>query len=149
MPLGGWLADHLEHGRGSARGRKIVPMAGMFAGAVCLLFGVLSDEPVWIVFWFALALGAVGTAEGPFWATAIELGGRRGGSAAALLNFGGNAGGFPAPTLTALIGEQLNWGAAVGLGGLICLAGVALWIWIDPREKPPSAVDEIIPSGMI
>jgi dipeptide/tripeptide permease len=63
------------------------------------------------------------------------------------LNFGGNAGGFLAPTLTPWIGQQLNWGAAVALGGLICLAGVVLWIWIDPHEKPQQAVGE--PLGLI
>jgi hypothetical protein len=110
-------------------------MAGMTAGAVFLMFGVFSREPQWIVAWFALALGSVGMAEGPFWATAIDLGGRRGGSAAAVLNFGGNAGGFLAPTLTPWIGQELNWGAAVAVGGIICLVGVALWLWIDPRER--------------
>jgi MFS family permease len=142
MPLGGWLTDHLEHARGHPGRRKVVPMAGMTAGAVFLGFGVFCREPAWIVTWFALALGAVGMAEGPFWATAIDLGGRRGGSAAAILNFGGNAGGFLAPTLTPWIGQQLNWAAAVALGGLICLAGVALWIWVDPRDKPREAIAE-------
>ena len=56
-------------------------------------------------------------------------------SAAAFLNFGGNAGGFLAPTLTPWIGQVLNWGAAVAVGGLICLVGVVLWVWIDPRER--------------
>jgi MFS family permease len=135
MPLGGWLSDHLEHAHGRPAWRKVVPMAGMTAGAVFLMFGVFSREPQWIVAWFALALGSVGMAEGPFWATAIDLGGRRGGSAAAVLNFGGNAGGLLAPTLTPWIGQELNWGAAVAVGGIICLVGVALWLWIDPRER--------------
>ena len=36
-----------------------------------LVLGVVAREPVWVVVWFALAMGAVGAAEGPFWATAI------------------------------------------------------------------------------
>jgi ACS family D-galactonate transporter-like MFS transporter len=135
MPLGGWICDQLEHANGTPARRKVVPMAGMSAGAVFLMCGVFSSEPQWIVAWFALALGAVGMAEGPFWATSIDMGGRRGGSAAAVLNFGGNAGGFLAPFLTPLIGKELNWGAAVGVGGLICLVGVVLWVWIDPRDR--------------
>jgi dipeptide/tripeptide permease len=73
-------------------------------------------------------------AEGPCWALAIELGGRRGGSSAALFNTGGNAGGLLAPVVTPWVGEHYGWGPAVGLGAAVCLAGVVLWAWIDPRE---------------
>jgi MFS family permease len=141
MPLGGWISDRLEHARNTAGSRKIVPMFGMLAGAVLLIGGVSASEPAWIVTWFALALGAVGMAEGPSWATAIELGGRRGGSSAALFNTGGNAGGILAPIITPRIGETLGWGYAVSLGALICLAGLVLWIWIDPHAKPPDTGD--------
>ena len=136
MPLGGWLSDRVEHAQGKQGSRKLVPMAGLFAGTVFLIGGVMAREPAWIVTWFALALGAVGMAEGPFWATAIELGGRRGGSAAALLNFGGNAGGILAPVVTPWIGQLFNWSYAVALGALSSLIAVALWFWIDPHEKP-------------
>ena len=137
MPLGGWLSDRLERARGSPASRRVVPMAGLAAGAFFLLCGVLARAPEWIVVWFALALLAVGMAEGPSWATAIELGGSRGGSAGAVLNFGGNAGGFLAPIVTPWVGQFLGWSYAVALGGLVCLAGVVLWIGIDPAEKAP------------
>jgi MFS family permease len=139
MPLGGWLSDLLERAVGTSRGRGIVPMAGMTAGALLLVLGALASEPAWIVFWFALALGAVGASEGPFWATAIELGGRRGGSSAAFFNTGGNLGGMLAPVVTPLIGRQFGWGWAVGVGGAVCLAGVVLWLWIDPSERAAEA----------
>jgi ACS family glucarate transporter-like MFS transporter len=135
MPLGGWLSDRLEHSGGGAGRRKVIPMVGMAAGAVLLFAGVFARDPDWIVTWFALALGAVGMAEGPSWATAIELGGRRGGSSAALLNFGGNAGGFLAPIITPAVGQLLGWGYAVALGALICLAGLVLWFWIEPQGE--------------
>jgi MFS family permease len=137
MPLGGWLSDQLEH-RGKATWlRKVVPMAGMAAGAALLIAGVFAQEPEWIVTWFALALGAVGMAEGPSWATAIELGGRRGGSSAAIFNTGGNAGGILAPIITPVVGQLLGWGYAVALGALICVAGLVLWIWIEPGKPSP------------
>ena len=134
MPLGGWLSDRLERASGTIRARRIVPMAGMTVGALLLILGAFAQSPAWIVVWFAMALGAVGAAEGPFWATAVELGGRRGGSAAALFNTGGNAGGLLAPVVTPLVGQFFGWGYAVGLGGVICLLGVVLWFWIDPAE---------------
>ncbi len=139
MPLGGWLTDRLEEAFGPRRGRKIVPMAGMLSGAGLLILGVLARDPAWIVTWFALALGAVGTAEGAFWVTAIELGRRRGGSSAAILNTGGNAGGMLAPVLTPWIGELCGWGYAVGLGALISLLGVLLWVGIEVEENSAGA----------
>ncbi|MGC8641109.1 MAG: MFS transporter, partial [Isosphaeraceae bacterium] len=45
MPLGGWLSDRLEHARGSPASRRIVPMAGLAAGALFLLCGVLARTP--------------------------------------------------------------------------------------------------------
>src|SRR5262249_44971791 len=136
MPLGGWASDRLEHTIATPRSRAIVPMAGMAAGALLLALGTLARDPAWIVFWFALALGAVGATEGPFWATAVELGGRRGGSSAAFFNTGGNAGGMLALVVTPWVGTQLGWGYAVGVGGLVCLAGTVLWLWIDPGDRP-------------
>ena len=139
MPLGGWLTDRLEHVFGPRRGRKIIPMAGMLSGAGLLILGVCARDPAWIVTWFALALGAVGTAEGAFWVTAIELGALRGGSSAAILNTGGNAGGMLAPVLTPWIGQLYGWGYAVGLGAMICLLGVFFWLGIEigkSSEKP-------------
>ena len=135
MPLGGWLTDRLETAFGRQRGRKLVPMAGMLSGAGLLMLGVFARDPVWIVTWFALALGAVGTAEGAFWVTAIELGGRRGGSSAAILNTGGNAGGMLAPYLTPRVGQLYGWGYAVGLGALISLLGVLFWLGIDIEDS--------------
>jgi MFS family permease len=141
MPLGGWISDRLEHVRGNPASRKIVPMAGMSLGAVFLVLGILAREPASIVTWFALALLGVGLVEGPHWSTATDLGGRQGGSAAGVLNFGGNAGGILAPILTPWVGQLLGWSYAVALGGLICLAGFLLWIWIDPQEKPATVTE--------
>jgi dipeptide/tripeptide permease len=109
-------------------------MGGMAAGALFLGLGVLARQPDWIVAWFSLALGAVGAAEGPFWATAVELGRRRGGSAAGLLNTGGNAGGLLAPIVTPWVGQRFGWGAAVALGSLVSLMGLTLWLGIEPAR---------------
>lgn len=134
MPLGGWLSDLAERKLGRRRGFRIVPMAGMIAGAVLLGAGVFASHPYWIVTWFALAMCGVGMSEGPFWATAVRLGGPRGGSSGGFLNTGGNLLGMLAPTVTPWVGSLYGWGAALALGGLISLAGVVLWLAIDPEE---------------
>jgi len=143
MPLGGWLTDRLEHVFGPRRGRKVVPMVGMLAGAGLLILGIFARDPAWIVTWFALALGAVGTAEGAFWVTAIEIGRQRGGSSAAFLNTGGNAGGMLAPALTPLIGQLYGWGYAVGLGAMISVLGVLFWLGIEIGESTVEARQDL------
>ena len=114
-------------------GRALVPMFGMIAGAVLLILGILAQQPEWIVFWFALAMAAVGTSEGPFWATAVDLGRGRGGTAAGIMNTGGNLGGLAAPMVTPWVANLLGWKWAIGLGSIICLLGVSVWCWIDPK----------------
>jgi MFS transporter, ACS family, D-galactonate transporter len=135
MGLGGWLSDRFVQAFGPRRGRAIVPVAGMLGGAVLLGLGLLATDPEWIVVLFALALTAVGSVEGPFWTTAQELGGRYGGTSAGIVNTGGNGGGMIAPIVTPWVGRAAHWSVAVALGGAVCLAGVVLWLWIDPRER--------------
>jgi MFS family permease len=135
MLLGGWCADRMARAHGRRLGRSAVVVLGMLGGAVLLGCGLLATTPAWIVLWFALAVAAVGATEGPCWATAIELGGRHGGTAAGIFNTGGNAGGVLAPVLTPLVSDLFGWQWGIGLGGLVCLAGACLWYRIDPAER--------------
>jgi MFS family permease len=140
MVVGGWLADRLRKNCGAWFGRAAVPMAGMTFGAVFLGFGVISDEITWIVTWLALALLAVGAAESPTWTAAVEFGGIRGGMSAAIVNTGGNLGGFIAPMLTPIVShavrnsfglsDQAGWQWGITLAGVLCLSGATLWWWI-------------------
>jgi len=102
------------------------------------------------VLWFALALGSLGTSEGVFWATAIELGGSRGGTSAGIVNTGGNVGGLIAPVMTPWVQSILpstwdpldRWRVAIGIGAVVAFLGAGLWFWIDPRESLGSAQAE-------
>ena len=110
-----------------------------------------THQPVWLVIWFSLSMGALGACDVVFWTTAVELGGRRGGTTGALCNFGGNVGGAIAPALSPWIAAFINdhrqtlpgfllifgdgWSTALVVGSLLCLAGVVLWFWIDPSER--------------
>jgi MFS family permease len=138
MVLGGWLADRALRRYGYRLGRALVPVLGMLTSGVCLGLGLVPTLPGWIVFWFAVAVGAVGMCEGPFWTTAIELGGRRGGTSAAICNTGGNVGGLVAPIITPWVSDLFGWPCGIGLGSLVCLAGASLWWWINPTERRES-----------
>src|SRR5262249_3680080 len=135
MPLGGWISDRLQRSYGYRLGRVSVPIAGMLLSAGLLYLGILTKDPEWIVTWFALALAAVGASEGPFWATAIELGGRRGATAAGICNTSGNAGGFVAPIMTPWVSSLFGWQWGISLGSIIIFLGAGLWLWVDPRER--------------
>jgi len=79
------------------------------------------------------------------WTLAVELGGKHGGTAAAVCNTGGNAGGLLAPVITPLVSgwvtrqfgvsEQEGWQWGIALGSAIALLGAAVWLWITPPER--------------
>jgi sugar phosphate permease len=148
MLLGGWVSDLMVRRFGYRLGRMIVPVGGMLLGALGLYAGAKADAIEWIVGWFSLALGAIGATESPFWSTAIELGGRRhGGTAGGIFNTGGNIGGIVAPYLTPWVALKFehvswvptyfgdSWRMSLYLGSLIVVAGVIVWVWINPAER--------------
>jgi sugar phosphate permease len=145
MIAGGWIADRLRRSCGTHKARAIVAVSGMCAGAILLLLGVVAEDIGWIVTWMALSLAAVGAVEAPVWTTAVELGGRHGGTAAAICNTGGNAGGLIAPILTPLIGvsvsrafdvsDKTGWQWAIVVGTVVSISGAVLWFWIKPNDE--------------
>jgi MFS transporter, ACS family, D-galactonate transporter len=135
MVLGGALSDRLVRSWGRRPGRAAVAAGGMLLGAALLCLGIVAETPAWIVTWFALALAAVGATEGPFWATAIELGGRHGATSAGIFNTGGNAGGVVAPILTPLVSRHFGWLWGIAIGSLVCLVGASLWVGINPEDR--------------
>ena len=139
MPLGGWLSGLAERAFGP-RARGWIAAGAMVAAAGLLGLGITATGPGRIVAWFALAMGAIGVTESLFWVTAVERGGRRGGTAAAIMNTGGDAGGVIAPVLTPWVDAQFGWPTAIGLGSLVSLLGAACWIGILPLRGDEEAV---------
>src|SRR4029077_15892457 len=90
MITGGFLSDKLQAVWGARRGRAAVAILGMSVSTLFAVVGVHLEQPNDVVVCFALAMGTLGMCEGPFWTTAVELGGSRGGLAGAILNTGGN-----------------------------------------------------------
>jgi len=143
MPLGGWLSDRLLRRFGYRGSRARVAVAGITACGLLLALGTILSSGPGIVACFALALGGAGIAEAPSWATAIDLGGVRGGSSAAIVNTGGNGVGLLAPVVTPLVaawltsslGAEAAWAWGMRLASVICLFGAGLWIWIDAGER--------------
>jgi MFS transporter, ACS family, D-galactonate transporter len=133
MPLGGWLSDQIQARYGWRAGRTWLAAGSMIGAAVLLVFGLGTPTPLGKVIWFTASLGCLGLSEAAFWNTAVELGGARGGTAAAVMNTGGNGIGLLAPVVTPWIALHLNWQAGIALGGLVAFLGALCWLWIRPR----------------
>jgi sugar phosphate permease len=134
MVLGGWLTLRMQNRFGRWRGLAAMPILGMLSGAAFTLAGVSVRDPNMAVACFSLAMGSVGAAEGPFWTVAVALGGRRGGTSAAIFNTGGNVGGLLAPILTPLFSGKMGWQAGISVASVLCVVGALCWFWIDPRD---------------
>lgn len=140
MVLGGWVADRVRMHYPGRRSCAVVPVSGMLVGGLFLVLGVLVQDTALIVTLLAVALAAIGATEAPIWTMATELGGRRGGTAAAICNTGGNAGGLLAPIVTpavsslvsryADVSESAGWQVSISVGSVIAVAGAVLWLWI-------------------
>jgi MFS family permease len=124
---------------GKRLGGRLIPATAMMLGTLFLFVSCLQTTERAVVFWIAASMFAVGCAESSFWVTAIDLGGRQGGAAAGVLNFGGNAGGLLAPMLTPLIAMHVGWMQSIAFGGVVCGLGALLWMFIDPalEERSP------------
>jgi MFS transporter, ACS family, D-galactonate transporter len=136
MVVGGWVMDRaMRLGR---FGHAIVPVAGLTGSAVVLMLGLWTSHPELTLACFSLAMGALGMCEGPFWTMSVLMGGRRGGTTAAFMNTGGNAGGLLAPVLTPQLSHYFGWQVGMGLASLVALGGAALWVGIaSPSGRAP------------
>jgi MFS family permease len=135
MAAGGWLADRVQRRYPGRLGWALVPGIAMSLSAAFLFVGVEAREPLWIVTFFGLAMFALGASESSFWQAAVELGGRRGGTAAAIINTGGNGVGLLAPQLTPLISAAVGWKWGIAIGGIVGLLGALCWCGIDPTRR--------------
>lgn len=139
MFAGGWLTDQFSGLFGPRRARVLVPAAGLLGGAVFLGMGLYWGEYLGVAtmvpVFLALANASVGVCEGPLWATAVDVGGRNGATAAGIFNTGGNLGGMFAPAATPLLAERFGWPAAIGAGIGACLLAVVFLALVNPGER--------------
>ncbi len=136
MPLGGWLTDRAVRVWGMGTGATLVPRVGMILSALLLGCGIFATDRTWIVACFTASLGLLGLCEASFWTVAIQLGRRRGGTSAAIMNTGGNGIGLLAPMITPWIGTHLGWNWGLGVGAVIGALGALCWLGIKLKDEP-------------
>jgi MFS family permease len=147
MVAGGWLTDRVPSTWSFRMRRAVVPAAVMVLSGLVFELGLMVQDMRLTIVAFALAAALVGASEGAFWTTVVELGGRFGGTAAGLMNLGGNAGGALSPYITPLLGglftatygADLGWRLSLAVAGGVAVAGAVLWVGVDDRavEKRP------------
>lgn len=133
-PIGGYVSDRLVERYGLKAGRRIVPIVCLTVSALLLCVGVNMSHAFGVAACLSLALGFASASDGPYWATAIDLGRRNVGASSAVMNTGGNLGGFLAPILTPLIASYAGWSWGLYFGAGVVLIGVVIWFLIDPAE---------------
>jgi len=132
-PFGGWLSDRLVERRGEKTGRRIVPIVSLTLGALLLCVAINLSNSVVTVELLSLSLGLALCSDGPYWATAIRLGGKHAGAAGGILNTGANFGGV-APYVAPLIASHFGWAWGWYSASMVLLAGIVAWFFIDPTK---------------
>jgi len=140
MPLGGWLADRINHRHGKPAGFRVVGTAGVVLSSLCLFAGVGTENVIAAVGFMALALGFCSTADVVFWAAAIDASGEDAGAGCGIMNAGGNLGGFFAPMLTPWLAHRFGWTAGLYFGSLVALSTVLVW-WKKSADGQPGALN--------
>jgi ACS family glucarate transporter-like MFS transporter len=131
-PVGGWAADRLSKRRGTVAGRRMVAATGMALSALFLFLGTGAYSTNLTIAFLSLAFGLATTAEGPFWAMAMESVSDRPGTAGGFMNTIGNVGGLIAPALTPVIARDYGWHASMMVGASVIFTGVLVWFFLTP-----------------
>jgi ACS family D-galactonate transporter-like MFS transporter len=144
MPLGGWITGRIMRVGGS---RTLLPKLGMAVSSGLLVLGIVAHDRAWIVLWFTLSLGVLGLCEASFWTIVVQIGGRKGGTSAAIMNTGGNGIGLLAPMITPFVAARFGWLSGIGLGAVIGLLGALCWFGIKESEDQEATDSPAPPRG--
>jgi sugar phosphate permease len=143
MVIGGKLAD-LRSLAGGRNAHRAVPVVCLVFSSVLVLVAVLSANSHIQIALFLISMAAVGGTEGSYWAQSVALGRSRGGSAAAIMNTGGNVGGLLAPVVTPFIADRLGWQSGLGLASAVCVFGAVMWIAIDTPDEERQLTERLL-----
>jgi MFS family permease len=148
---GGWLSGRVPPSLPPRVRRALIPVVGMISSGVAFGLGLLAPEGRITLAAFAVSAALLGLCEAGFWTSVVELGHPFGGTAAALMNTGGNGGGTLSPYLTPLLslyfagryGPDLGWRLSLAVAGVIVVAGAAFWWGVDPENSEKSSPDDL------
>ncbi|CAN5247485.1 MFS transporter [soil metagenome] len=130
MVLGGWLADRAIAKLGPRFGSITVPVIGLLLGAAATVAGAFITDAGMIVCCFAVAMGGIGLSEAAYWMVVVSIHRHRGGTAAAIMNTGGNAIGLLAPVMAPVLASHFGWQAVLYMASGVCTLAAGLWLGV-------------------
>ena len=134
--VGGLLTDALSRRMAPLRARQMVGFGALLAAGGLMFGGLMTPWAAPGALLMASAAFAGDMMLGPFWTSAVAIGGRAGGTAGGLGNAASNLGGFVSPVL---IGWALDvwgdWTAVLLLAIAANFASAGLW-WLAHRTGP-------------
>ena len=110
-------------------------MGCLVSAAIFLTIGARVENAYLAAAILAVCTGLLLGVEGPFWASANQISGRRAGFTGGLMNTGSNLGGVISPTLTPLIAQHFGWVHALDFASVVALGPRHFGLWISPSRK--------------
>jgi nitrate/nitrite transporter NarK len=105
----------------------------MTAAACLLVASTFATNPYLAVALIALVSFAMDLTMPGSWTTCMDIGGRATGTLGGTMNMMGQIGGFVSPiVLGMIVGRTGNWPLTFHVTAVVCLAGAACWLFIDP-----------------
>ena len=140
----GALADSVYH-RTQSKWASRVPfaMTGFIISALFLILGSRQTNPVLLIVFLMISLGAIGLTQVSIWSATQDLSATFTASVAGWTNFWGNFAAALGPIFTALlVGLTTNWTTALLVMAIAGACGAVLWLFVHP-ERPlvPAARD--------
>ena len=129
----GWLTPPLARRIGIGRARRWLGAGAMAAAAGLLMASTFATNPYLAVVLIALVSFAMDLTMPGSWTTCMDIGGRATGTLGGTMNMAGQFGGFVSPiVLGIIVGRTGNWPLTFHVTAVVCLAGAACWLFIDP-----------------
>jgi len=109
-------------------------VAMAFSGCF-ISMAMLADDPRLASLILAGGAGALYLSQSSFWSVTADLAGSSAGSVSGVMNMGGQFGAVVTSSLTPLIARHFGWPASFLTATLLCLAGAAAWLLVDPARS--------------
>lgn len=133
-PVSVFLSERIAKATGDVNlSRRVVAALGFTGAGVFLFVTTRVGDPALAVMCIALSSFCNDFAMPPSWAAAMDIGGKYSGTLSGAMNSWGNLGGAVAPTVIGyvLAASGSDWNLTFYMSGVVYLAGVPCWLWLD------------------
>ena len=138
--IGGLLTDAVARRWSPRQARTWVGLAGLLLAGLLLSAGIWCPAPRLAALLMAMAAAGVDLFLGSAWASALDIGGARGGAVAGLMNAASNCAGFVSPSLNGwILGRWNDWNIFLLAAVAIDLLAAALWLGVNPSPRGEAA----------